>query len=82
MNKNSSLPAQSFETSVEKFKSKKRTRNILYGLPTDKRYGNTGINPIKTRDIKNSDLLYKIGNFSVVEKSKNISPLLRMATEK
>ena len=60
MNKNSSLPAQSFETSVEKFKSKKRTRNILYGLPTDKRYGNTGINPIKTRDTSHLIIFKKL----------------------
>ena len=82
MNKYSSLPSQSFEKSVQVFNSKKRTRNILYDLPTDSRYLNTDDKLLKSRFVKNSDLAYHIGNFSVIEKSHNVSPKLRIATEK
>ena len=82
MNKHSSLPTTAFETKEERYRTSKKTRNTPRDKSPQNKYLRTSDKFAPGKYIKNADLVYHIGNLSVVEKQHKISSKIRQTTEK
>ena len=82
MNKHSSLPTTEFETKEGKLRISKKTRNSPNDKSSQSKYHKTGDKFASGKLAKNADLVYHIGNLSVVEKENKASWKFRQTTDK